>query len=763
MRPAVLSVMIADPAPACNLPARQALPGLLDALSAALAACVDEPADSAAMKRLASLRRETAFAVASLPRNEARDPVVIRIRILIRQLAASGFQDGAVASGDEAGPEISGEGGWPGLLAAMLLAPAWRLRAAPPFDAVPDWLWADYAAWLFVMPAVFASPDEAAACASVVLARMEDLARWTERNIGSAAVTAAVEAWLPFSSPVTLRTAGVDTRRHAEARAKILARYFRCAPGAGADGFLPLPRAGRRLRTGFVAGEWSRSPATCAALARFEHLSPADFEVVLFSLREEAETSPFAEKCRSLAGEFHTLPASPDEQVEALRLAALDVLVFPETIALAHDGITRLALHRCAPLQVMAAVSGMTSGFPEIELVAGCADDVGGPERFSERPGVLNGPSRVFALQPAPGEGTLVFSREDLGVPMDAVLLVTMLATPTVSAPELASWTRILARVPEAYLLVFLVPERHGPPGGGERLLAALQGALLATGIDPEKARVLAPGEAAFAECRAVLNLADICLAAPGGAHAFWAAAGVDAGLPVVVVGETGGEDEAIRLVASPEAREAMRARLAEEKAEGHEFLDTLAASDAFGHLIEAAFDELEAEGREAFRAAREPLRCGAFTHVAEAVAAGFDALARDDAFAAAFEAGQALRCAPDDPDARHLYGQIVLAGERTKDAVTYLLAAVEQRPKRADYWFTLARALSADGQKGEATRALQTSLRLDPSRAESWLLLVELAEGAGATEIARDAVAALRSAHPGHPGLDSLEERYPS
>ncbi|RRJ96259.1 hypothetical protein Ga0100231_020360 [Opitutaceae bacterium TAV4] len=725
-----LDFSVIDDAPSAAIDAARA------ALSEWLARANDGP-DSSRDDDLRQVLRRTSGVIVRLPKRQVNDPVIAQTCALIRELLESGAHDSPVPSDDlvEA-RRLAGEG-WPGLLGAMLLTPAWQWPDAPSLEAAPGWLWADYARWLFAVPVVF----EAGAESAVRATRTEELARWTERNVGSAAVREALAAWLPnSSSSAALWMDAAGRRRLADARARILARYSR----SEVVPFDPAAetRAGRRLRIGFLDTDWTRSPSACALLARFEHLPSANFEVVLLALAKS--DSPFAQKCRSLAAGFHLLPESLEEQAMTVQGTMLDVLVFPETITTAHDDLTRLALHRNAPLQVLlGGDSGNTSGFPEIDLRVGAEktaeERTVAPENLSERLAVPRGPSPVFALQSAPGEDVLVYSREGLGdVPTDAVLLVTVLDAPAVASATLATWARILERAPGSRLLVYVTPGRERPPGSGERLLAAIRKSLHAVGVDPARVIVLAPDEASFAESRAVIGLADVFLAAPGAEQVFWQTVAIDAGLPVT--SGDGVEEKAARLAVSAEARQAARQRLEEGKAAGHGFLDTLAASDAFGHLIETAFDELEAAGRKAFRASREPVRCDALTTVAEAVAAGRAALERNDPFTAAFEAGQALRCAPDDPEARHLHGLALLAGGRTKDAVKYLLAAVEQRPKQADYWFALTRALAADGQKGEATRALQTCLRLDSKRADGWLLLAQLAGEIGASDLATEA-----------------------
>jgi predicted O-linked N-acetylglucosamine transferase (SPINDLY family) len=284
-------------------------------------------------------------------------------------------------------------------------------------------------------------------------------------------------------------------------------------------------------------------------------------------------------------------------------------------------------------------------------------------------------------------------------------------------------------------------------------------------------------------DLRTLLGIADIHLDGIGGADPIWAAEALALGRPVVALAgedlaqsrgtagllaslgleelvaadEVAYEALAAQLAGNLERREAVGARIqtAMESAPG--VLDRLAASDGFGALIETAFDELAALGLEQFRAQREPLRCFAPEDVAETVAAGEAALAAGEIEAAAAEASLALRADPRHPGARSLRGRVLLAEGEPARAVVYLLAAVEQRSDDAALWFALAGALRQNQQGAEAVQALETSLRLDRTQVEAWLMLLDIAESGGAVEIAAEARHVLREIAPDDPRVAVL------
>ena len=92
-----------------------------------------------------------------------------------------------------------------------------------------------------------------------------------------------------------------------------------------------------------------------------------------------------------------------------------------------------------------------------------------------------------------------------------------------------------------------------------------------------------------------------------------------------------------------------------------------------------------------------------------------------------------------------------------TSRAVDYLLAAVQQSDATPAMWFALAKALRDNRQPGEAIQVLETCIRLDGANVEALFMLHELAEAAGATEIARDVFECLKQAAPEDPRVLAL------
>jgi predicted O-linked N-acetylglucosamine transferase (SPINDLY family) len=279
-----------------------------------------------------------------------------------------------------------------------------------------------------------------------------------------------------------------------------------------------------------------------------------------------------------------------------------------------------------------------------------------------------------------------------------------------------------------------------------------------------------------------LLGIADLYLNPLTSFEPVWLAQALTLGLPVLALGQPAGADlDAVRLLRSMElpeliardssdyvnragelavnaaSRTALVTRIKTALEMGPEFLDTLAAGDAFGALLETAFDDMVALGRKKFRTKREPLSHGLGGNFAEHLELGFAAQTRSDLDSAAVEARLALLTEPTHPRARLLAGQVALAQGRASRAVEYLMAAVQHADGDAGIWLTLAQALRANSQTPQAIQALETGLQLDRNNVTGLLLMAELARDAGSEEIAAETIQMLQQVAPDDPRVLAL------
>jgi protein O-GlcNAc transferase len=190
--------------------------------------------------------------------------------------------------------------------------------------------------------------------------------------------------------------------------------------------------------------------------------------------------------------------------------------------------------------------------------------------------------------------------------------------------------------------------------------------------------------------------------------------------------------------------RETVAVRIREAMERQPIFLDSLAASDAFGDIIETAYDEVALGGRSTLRAEATPLlaansipdtdlRPGSLRH-----------------------ARLALRTTPNDTKARHAVGKAYLDLGEYARAADYLLAAVQNDEGNAGLWYDLSIALHRNGQTQHAIQALEGSLRIDQNQLEAWLLLAQLAKAVDQHDMAREAATVAQSLAPRDPRISA-------
>ncbi len=726
---------------------------LFDQLRNGLTQYLEQPASAELWSKFTVARRAASEAITRFPRKDTQALLVYDTRQLMQEISRSGVHDRSLEAEDLTLADGLVKKGWSGLLGAMLLTPAWQWSSAPLLVEVPEWLLADYVGWLFAAPQGFSEIGHAEAYAAHTLRRLEELVRWMKRGPGISAETEVLGAYVTHASVIPLYFCTGDLRRHAELRGLLYTQAI-SLPGDHYEADA-VSREGRRLRVGFVNRHFSSQTETYTTLPTFEQLDPERFEVILYSYK--SGNSNLEEYCRSKAGDYFVLPDDIEGQLSMLRGAGLDAVVFGTNVTAVCNEVTRLALHRVAPLQVVNNSSCITSGLPEVDLyVSGTlTESLGASAQFSERLGLLPGPTHAFNYEADRQESQNSGTRADCGIPDDALLFVSA-ANYFKIIPEMQQqWAKLLAAVPGSYLLVHPFNPNWTSEYPIKRFQAEFVRVLASHGVDRARLKISTTSFPSRTEVKQLLGLGDVYLDTfPfGGVNSL--VDPLELGLPVVTWdGETmrsrmGGallrslelpeliasnaetyQAIAVKLATDATERAAVRERLQTRMERMPIFLDALAASEAMGDLLEVAFDELTLVGRKAFRANLVPLQ-----------AALTSANARDKASSdPVAQARAVLRSAPADATARHVLGCALHAAGRSSRAVCYLLAAIQKVENNPDLWLDLAQALRADGRTSEAIQALEASLRMDQDQLEGWLMLAELAQAIGVTDLAREA-----------------------
>lgn len=744
---------------------------VFDRLRTILSDYLDNPHDSSLWEQMIEARRTAVDVILKFPRKETQAPLVDDARQLVRDFSGSGTHDRPVSLEDLAIVQAAAKKGWQGLLAGMLVTPAWQWADAPLILSVPDWLRADYVSWLFAAPQGFSEMGQAEAYAAFTLRRLEELVRWVDRCPGANVEAEVLGIYASQSSVIPVYFSSSSLRRHAELRGRLMLRALR-QPDDHYDAPI-IPRAGRRLRVGILNRHFSSQTETYCTLPTFEQLDPERFEVILFC--HQTSGSALEAHCRARTSGFVVLPEDFESQLSVLRSASLDVVVIGTNITAVYNDVLRLALHRLAPLQVINNSSCITSGLPDSDMyVSGALTELAeATGHFTERLGLIPGPTHAFNYEADRQEPQAVCQRSDFGIPDDAFVFVSA-ANYFKIVPEMQhAWAKLLASVPGSRLLVHPFNPNWSSSYPIKRFRAEFERVLANHGVDPKRLSISTISFPSRTDVKTLLALGNVYLDSYpfGGVNSL--VDPLELGMPVVTwEGDTmrarmggsllrslelnemiaGSEAAyhriAVKLATDPAYHQELAGRIRATMERMPVFLDSLASSEMLGSLLETSFDELATKGRESFRKDRNALRVPSV----EATAV----LDEGNVHLKGGRLAEAKACAirvlgvqPVSPAARKLMGRVLTAQGRSDRAVAYLLAALQHDDSDAMLWYDLARALRQNNQMEQTIQAVEGCLRVDPQCLDGWLFLIELSSEANNLSLLDDALAMAKRVAP--------------
>lgn len=725
----------------------------------AWAELTSQPNDAAARTTAASWRLRAAQSVNHWLRRNESDPAFAEAQTMLRTLTRSTIADYAVPAEHVALADDYARRGAAGTVAAMLLVPNWQWAQAPRLRDLPLWLMPVAADYLFRAPRSLTVRGQIEAYARLHLAALTDLAAMLQANRGSAAVRAALEHYQEHEHAPGLELAGAIAGDIRAARARLLTGLHRTVH-ASEPGF--FSRTGRRLRVGILARELVSSAATQSLLPLVERLDAGRFELAWFT--QQTTDSEIERQLMSRGGVPTPLSGDTDEMLQTLRQSNLDVAVFVFEGGWTAHPLAPLCLGRVAPVQLVHGVEGAPSFLPGADLyLTGAANRrvSAAGERAAVLPGL--GLAGMGELTAAGGEA---WTRAALELGESDVVCVAAAEPERVTLEVKEAWARVLDGVPQARLAIAAATPAGEAMDIFCRDLASL---LVEKGIDVRRVSVFPGAELGTHQGRKnCLEAADLLLDFGGVGNGEMAFAALELGVPFVgcrnaatalleLAGrrELSGADEgraaeiAVRLALEPSERETTCAWLRGAASACLAMHDSFVRSEVFGRLLENAFDAV-AESRAQFARDRTPLQVeissdGA-TLAEEArmfmeLGAGVDAEARARSW---------LLREPASLEARGLLAKALGLQQRDDEAADVLVTLVELAPNDAALWHDLALAARQARRGAVAVQAVESALRLDPKRIESWFLVATLAEESGNRDMHREVLGVLKELAPG-------------
>ncbi|RZI81877.1 MAG: glycosyltransferase [Rubrivivax sp.] len=348
-----------------------------------------------------------------------------------------------------------------------------------------------------------------------------ELCRWQHAGADLAALRrmaaqlpADSQAWASVFAQVTLTDDPQEHLRIARSCARFQARRVEAfAPIA------PRPLA-QRLRVGFVSADFHQHATAILMAEVFEKLDRDRFEVTLYSHGPE-DGSPMRERLKQACAHFVNVAAVSDLEVaQQIRQDGIEVLV--DLKGHTRDGRLGIFAHRAAPVQVSFLGFPGTTGADYMDYFIGDAivSPLDQAAHYSEKLALMPRcyqPNDRQRPKPAP------FTREQAGLPHDALVLCGF-NQPFKLSPEVFDvWCRMLRQLPGSVLWLLQWNE-HAP--------AQLREEAQARGIDPSRL-IFAP-KVGMQQHMSRLALADVfidtwpCNGHTTASDALWA------GVPVV-------------------------------------------------------------------------------------------------------------------------------------------------------------------------------------------------------------------------------------
>ncbi|WP_156120508.1 hypothetical protein [Neosynechococcus sphagnicola] len=384
--------------------------------------------------------------------------------------------------------------------------------------------------------------------------------------------------------------------------------------------FSAFAPARKKIRLGILAEHFINKAETFAALPFYEFIS-REFEVILYALHQTHH--PLEQYCQSCANAFVELPENLLEQVKIIRTDDLDFLLIATNVTLDAHGVSRLAMHRLARVQLISVASVITTGFPHIDYYVSSQltdPEVEAQQSYRETLVRLDRSVHCFSY----GTDAEIIhhrpQRSQFNIPENAVVYISGANFFKLTPELLATWAAVIAKVPDAVLV--LLP--FGPNWSGsypkKAFIKDVQQQFSQQGLTPERLMILDPQPTPNrADIREYYRLADIYLDSYPFAGTTSLIEALEVGLPIltiqgscfrsgmgaalmqalglpelVVDSENAYAELAIALGTDLERRQHLGEKIQEKMQENPCFLDSRAYGSQIGSLLQTLLSEYD-------------------------------------------------------------------------------------------------------------------------------------------------------------------------
>ncbi len=660
---------------------------------------------------------------------------------------------------------------FPSLLMLMLYRMAHHQFVPLDLERIPEWFLDDYLGYVLYAPQLFFHKGEVEEYATHLWGWVRGIHRRTRKLPGAALTYRVAKYFALHANFIPLYFVARNTREWMTRRAGIL-EFFLEKSGAALNAklYASTPHR-RRIKVGFLNAHFASQTETYSTLPTLG-LDRSQFEVSVFILA--SHPGPLEDACRARTDHFTVLPPRLADQVNAIRKAALDVILIGTNVTAVTNQVALLAAHRLAPVQWITNSSPVTSGMKYVDgYVSGTyseADDASG--HYSEKLQLLDGPAHCFDYTVDACAPRVHFDREALGIPKEAVVFVSGANCFKILPELMDAWARILRDVEGARLLLHPFNPNWSsayPIRQFERSVAAC---LARHGVDRSRLVISTERLPSRADVKELLRLGDVYLDSYPFAGVNSTVDPLELGIPTVVwdgatfrsrmagsllrelgipsliaTDEAGYIGLAVKLGTEARWRASLSEEITRAMARGPRFLETSQYAKNLGELIEGLFPH-----RKAMESVREKSETKTAPELSgDPLQAAIRFHSRGQ-FAEAEECyRQILLANPQNAEAWHLLGVLAHQCGKDESAVEWIEQALQFEPENAVFWNHLAEACNGMGALEKARVCCLRALELQPNFAEAMVTLAGVHRGAGELDEALGLLARALKLKPGY------------
>jgi predicted O-linked N-acetylglucosamine transferase (SPINDLY family) len=228
------------------------------------------------------------------------------------------------------------------------------------------------------------------------------------------------------------------------------AEAFAAATASVAEGGAPLAGYGhKRIRIAYVSPDFREHPVAYLMAGVFEQHDRSRFETIAVSLRADAD-SPMARRLKPAFSQFIDASRMSDRDV-ALMLRKLEADIVVDLMGYTDLPRSAIFAHRAAPVQVnyLGFPGTMGSAFMDYIIADRFVIPPASRRHYSERvvylPDCFQANDDLAVRESGP-------TREELGLPTDAVVLCCFNNCMKINPPLFDIWCRVLQGVPRSVL-----------------------------------------------------------------------------------------------------------------------------------------------------------------------------------------------------------------------------------------------------------------------------------------------------------------------